>query len=87
MRITNLLGNLLRSTEDVRIILTESTDPSQSSKSPCQFIAVQNTEFGKADGKVLVRARLVLKYKTMSRTVHRLQAKVLVLLMFLDGSV
>mmetsp|Transcript_377 Transcript_377/g.1430 ORF Transcript_377/g.1430 Transcript_377/m.1430 type:complete len:244 (-) Transcript_377:1000-1731(-) len=70
--------DLIGATENVSIILLETTQASHSTERSLQFVSVQNSSLGEAHRQLTVRAFQVLEHETMSRAIHRLQAMNLV---------
>ena len=70
---------LRRHTENVCIILYETTNSGQSSQRSRGFITMNDTEFCHSDREFLVTSVTAIKYQAMTRTVHWFQSPFLLL--------
>lgn len=70
---------LCRHTEDVGVILYESTHTRQTSERARRFIPVHDTELRHPDGELLVATVPGVKDETVARAVHRLESPLLLL--------
>ena len=68
-----LIFHLVRTAEDVRIILCKATYTSQSVQLTTLLVTTYRTEFSNTQRQVTVRTRRVLVNHTVMRTVHRFQ--------------
>ena len=64
--------------EDVCVILLEAAHTSQTSQGTVSLITMQDTKVSESDGQVAVRTGSVVKHQAVTRTVHGLECKVLV---------
>ncbi len=53
--------HLVRSAEDVRVVLLEPPDPDEPGERPGQLVAVEDAEVGQAQGELLPRADAVVE--------------------------
>ena len=72
--VLDLGSDLLRSAENMSIILLESANANQTTKSARDLITVKDTEISVAEGKITVAVDAVLEHDAMSGAVHRLEA-------------
>ena len=70
---------MLDRTENVSVILLESSDSCQTREGARDLITVENTKIGKSKGQVPVGADLVIKHYAVGRAVHRFHAETLTL--------
>lgn len=63
-----------------RTDLLEAYDTREACERAGELVAVQHAKVGEAERQVAVRVRAVLEYEAVARTVHRLQAHLLLLL-------
>jgi hypothetical protein len=75
----NFLLDLSLSTEDVGIVLHETTDSGQTSESTGGLVTVQNTEVGNAHGQLAVAAVTVTEEQAVAGAVHGLECPLLLL--------
>ena len=76
-RVLDLLHDLLRRAEDVRIVLREAADAEHAVADAVLLVAVDRAELAVADRQVAVRALLELIALDVERAVHRLDVVVL----------
>ena len=62
--------DLIRSAEDMSVVLLESSHTGQTSQSTREFVTVQDTKIGIPDGEVTIRSNGATKHETMAGTVH-----------------
>lgn len=55
---------LLRSAEDVSVILAEPPNPGQTSKGAGELVAMQRPKVGPSDGKLLPGAKALFEHET-----------------------
>lgn len=75
--IGNFLLDLVLATEDVGIILLESSYSGETAERTAGFVTVEDTEIGKAEGKFLVTALSVTEHHGVGRAVHGLETELL----------
>jgi len=64
-------------TENVSVILLESSDSGQTRESARDLITVENTKIGKSKRQISVGADLVIKHYAVGRAVHRFHTETL----------
>jgi len=71
---SDLLLDLVGTTEDVGIILDETTHTGQTVKGAREFVTVENTKLGETKRKLTITACTVLEHQAVAGAVHRLQS-------------
>src|SRR5687768_5409472 len=77
--------HLIRSAENMGIVLGEATHARESMKLSALLISVRSSKLGKPDGQVAIRAGFHFVYLTVVRTVHRLKQKLLPFIRSMNG--
>eukprot|EP00050_Salpingoeca_kvevrii_P006220 m.288086 g.288086 ORF g.288086 m.288086 type:complete len:548 (-) comp11898_c0_seq1:182-1825(-) len=80
----NLLVDLLGEAEDVGVILLEAADTREAREGAGKLVAVEDAKVGKAKRELLVGAVAVLEDEAVSRAVHGLEGKRLLLALKLE---
>ncbi|MBA7715224.1 hypothetical protein ES703_124265 [subsurface metagenome] len=71
----DLILNLVRATENVGVVLGETSYPQQAVHDARTFVTVDRAHFGPAEGQFAVASGLAAVYHDMERAVHRLDEK------------
>ena len=69
----DLIGHLIGTAEEVRIVLGKSAHPEQSVENPAALVPVYRAQFRPPERELAVRPPLVFIYHDMKRAVHRLR--------------
>ena len=68
---------MIRSTENMGVVLDEPPDPGQTAQRTARLVPVQHTKLGHPQGQFLVTPLPRVKDQAVSGTVHRLDSKLL----------
>src|SRR5262249_9397149 len=74
---------LLRSAEDVRVVLRETARPHQSVRNARTLVAIDRAVFGQSHWQIAVRSLARFVYLDVERAIHRLEPVLYALVLFI----